>query len=443
MNTSEKTVAPSDPHPVGRINGAGIVGNILEWYDYALYGYLATIIAGQFFPSADPLAGLISTYGVFAIGFLARPIGGALYGIIGDRLGRRQLLAISVVMMGVPTFALGLLPTYADVGVLAPILLVLVRFVQGLSAGGEFTGSIIFLVEHAPAGRRNLYGSLAYVGSVLGGMLGAGVAWLATTAIPEAELHDWGWRLPFLTGIIITAGGLWLRLGVPETPTFSELKTKEAMVHKPLRTALRDHPREIAITAGFNWTMSTGYYVVFVWLASDLSKVVGLPLSTSLAIATGGLLFGALATLAASLVADRFGERAVLTAAGWAMTLAAVPLLLLAGVGSVLSATAAQLLLAVIMAGFMGTLASVFVALNRATVRCSAVSAGYNLAVTLFGGTAPLVATVLVNVTGWQAAPGLYLAATALVGLALLRFLPASSSRTSPRNATAVDEGGR
>ena len=192
MTTLEKTIGPSDPRLVGRINGAGIVGNILEWYDYALYGYLATIIAGQFFPSTDPLAGLISTYGVFAIGFLARPIGGALYGIIGDRLGRRRLLAISVVMMGVPTFALGLLPTYADVGVLAPVLLVLVRFVQGLSAGGEFTGSIIFLVEHAPAHRRNLYGSLAYVGSVVGGMLGAGVAWLATTFIPAAELHDWG-----------------------------------------------------------------------------------------------------------------------------------------------------------------------------------------------------------------------------------------------------------
>ena len=431
MTTSETTIGPSDPRPVGRINGAGIVGNILEWYDYALYGYLATIIAGQFFPSADPLAGLISTYGVFAIGFLARPIGGALYGIIGDRLGRRRLLAISVVMMGVPTFALGLLPTYADVGVLAPILLVLVRFVQGLSAGGEFTGSIIFLVEHAPAHRRNLYGSLAYVGSVVGGMLGAGVAWLATTFIPEAELHDWGWRLPFLTGVVIVAGGLWLRLGVPETPTFSELKAQEAMDRKPLRTALRDHPREIAITAGFNWTMSTGYYVVFVWLASDLSKIVGLPLSTSLAIATGGLFFGALATPAASLIADRIGERAVLAVAGIVMTLAAVPLLLLAGIGSVLTATAAQLLLALAMAGFMGTLPSVFVALNRATVRCSAVAAGYNLSVTLFGGTAPLIATALVKVSGWQAAPGLYLSATALVGLALLRFLPRGPVRTS------------
>jgi MHS family proline/betaine transporter-like MFS transporter len=304
------------------------------------------------------------------------------------------------------------------------MLLVLVRFAQGLSAGGEFVGSIVFLVEHAPAHRRNLYGSLSYVGSVIGGMLGAGVAWFATSFIPASELQDWGWRLPFLTGLVIVAGGLWLRLGIPETPTFSELKAKGAMDHHPLRTALRDHSREIAVTAGLNWTMSTGYYVVFVWLATDLSKFVGLPLSTALAIATAGLFCGALVTPAASLLADRFGERAVLAAAGIAMMLTAVPLLLLAGVGTVIAATAAQLLLALVMAGFMGTLPVVFVALNRAAVRCSTVSVGYNLAVTLFGGTAPLAATVLVKITGWQAAPGLYLAATALVGLALLRYVP-------------------
>ena len=159
-----------------RVAVAGIVGNVLEWYDFALYGYLATVFADQFFPSDDKFASLISAYAVFAVGFLARPFGGVIYGHIGDRFGRRRLLTISVVMMGLPTFLLGLLPTYASVGLLAPVLLVALRFVQGISAGGEFSGSIIFLVEHAPANRRGVYGSLSNFGAMLGGLAGAGAA---------------------------------------------------------------------------------------------------------------------------------------------------------------------------------------------------------------------------------------------------------------------------
>jgi len=240
----------------GRVAAAGVVGNVLEWYDFALYGYLATIFAGQFFPSEDPLTSLIGAYAVFAIGFLARPLGGVIYGHIGDRFGRRRLLTLSVVLMGVPTFLLGLLPTYASVGILAPILLVALRFIQGISTGGEFVGSIVFLVEHAPQKRRAFFGSLANLGALIGGLLGAGVAWLMTALLPSAELYDWGWRLPFLSGIIVAGAGLWIRLGVDESPLFREMQNKGDIEEWPIRTALREHRKEIAVTAGLNWVLS-------------------------------------------------------------------------------------------------------------------------------------------------------------------------------------------
>lgn len=407
-----------------RIVFAGIVGNVLEWYDFALYGYLATVFSDQFFPSDDKLVSLINAYAVFAIGFLARPLGGVIYGHIGDRFGRRKLLTISVVLMGVPTFLLGLLPTYASVGILAPVLLIILRFVQGLSAGGEFTGSIVFLVEHAPPERRGLFGSVSNFGSMIGGLLGAFVAWLVVTTLPEAAVDAWGWRLPFLSGILIAAAGLWIRLGVTESPEFRRMSEAGTLEQRPIVSALRQYPKEIAVTAGLNWAVSAGYYIVFVWLASDYSDVIGLSLPTALALSTVGLLFGTLVTPVSGLLADRIGPRKVLSIAGIAAVLASTPLLLFASIGTLAAAAIAQLGLALILALFLGTLPAVFVSLHGARVRCSSLSIGYNLAVAIFGGTAPLVATTLVAATGWQAAPGLYFAATAVVGLALLRWVP-------------------
>lgn len=407
-----------------RIAVAGIVGNVLEWYDFALYGYLATVFADQFFPSTDKFASLISAYAVFAIGFLARPLGGVIYGHIGDRFGRRRLLTLSVVMMGLPTFLLGLLPTYASVGLLAPVLLVALRFVQGISAGGEFSGSIIFLVEHAPANRRGLYGSLSNFGAMLGGLAGAGVASLVAAVLPEAAVEAWGWRLPFLSGIVIAAAGLWLRLGIADSPEFLKLSASGTLSKSPVPAALRESRKEIVVTAGLNWAIAAGYYIVFVWLASDLSDLIGFSLETALLLSTAALMLGTVLVPVAGMLADRFGPRRLLAAAGLLTVFAATPLLSLAGSGPLAAAVAAQLALAAIMAIYLGTVPAVFVSLNAARLRCSSLSIGYNLATAIFGGTAPLIATTLVSMTGWQASPGLYLAFSALAGLALLGFVP-------------------
>jgi MHS family proline/betaine transporter-like MFS transporter len=405
---------------------AGVVGNVLEWYDFALFGVLAPVIASHFFPSADPLAGLINSYAVFAIGFLARPLGGIIFGNIGDRLGRRQALVLSVALMAVPTALMGLLPTYQQVGVLAPILLTLLRIVQGISTGGEFAGSIIFLVEQAPGHRRGLYGSVANFGSMIGGLLGAAMGWLMAEILTPDALQDWGWRLLFFTGILVGLFGFWARIGVPDTPVFKELAASRGLQQRPLRTALRREWRQMATAIGLNWSASVAYYVVFVWFISNVTDIIGLPYQTALGVGTFGLVAGLLATLALGHLSDRLGQKRMLIAGSVATVIFAVPLLMLAATATLAGVLLAQLGLAILAAVFLGTLPAVFVSLHGPALRCTALSVSYNTALALFGGTAPLIATLLVKVTGWPGAPGLYLILTALVCLTLVRLVPPS-----------------
>lgn len=405
---------------------AGLVGNVLEWYDFALYGYLAPVTSELFFPSHDPLVSLINAYIVFALGFMARPLGGFVLGRVGDRFGRRHLLAVSIAAMAVPTFLIGLLPTYATIGVWAPILLTLLRLVQGFSTGGEFTGSIVYLVEQAPPDRQGLYGSLANSGSMIGSLLGAGCGWLTSTLLSDQALHAWGWRLPFLTGLAVGALGLWLRVGIPETPVDQQRRAGEPGDNGSLRDTLLGSVRPMLLTAGLNWVASASYYVVFVWLVTEMTEVIKLPYRTALAIGTLGLMVGLGATAAMGLLSDRVGRRSLLAAGSLATAVAAVPLLMLALRGSVVDVVAAQLGLSVLTAVFLGVLPAVFVSLHRTAARCTVLSLGYNMALALFGGTAPLVATFLIKISGWPAAPALYIAATALVCAALLRFVPSS-----------------
>ncbi len=405
----------------GGIIGSGIVGNVIEWYDFALYGYLAPVTAELFFPSSDSLTSLISTFAVFAMGFLARPLGGLVYGHLGDRAGRRMVLITSIGLMGASTFAMGLLPTYATVGALAPVLLVALRLVQGISAGGEFTSSITFLVEHAPRARQGLYGSLANFGAVIGGLMGAAAGWLVTDLLPAEAVHAWGWRIPFLGGLLVTLAGVWVRLGVPDSPAYVALRAEGGLEQAPLRTAFREHKAQMATVFGLNGVVSAGYYIVFVWLVTDLTEIAGLSLHVALGIGTLGLAAGALGTPLAGHLSDRIGRRRLLAVVSVLTAIGAIPLLLMADVGGALPALAAQLALALLVAGYLGGLPAVFASQFPSTVRCSGLAIGYNAAVALFGGTAPLVATLLVKLTGWSASPGLYLAITALVALVLLR----------------------
>jgi MHS family proline/betaine transporter-like MFS transporter len=407
-----------------RFLAAGVVGNLLEWYDFALYGTLAPVTAQLFFPATDSSAALIDTFSVFALGFLARPLGGLIFGWLGDRSGRQPSLVLSVVLMAVPTCGMGLLPTYATAGLVAPLALALLRILQGLSAGGEFSGSIILLVESAPSDRRGLYGSIANFGAMIGGVLGSLIGWLMTVWLPQAEMLAWGWRLPFLSGIVVGVFGLWLRRGIPDSPTYVRLAAAGALPRQPVRQALQREGRRMVLAAGLNWVVSAGYYLAFVWLASDMTAVVGLPYRVALGIETMGLVFGLAMTPLFGQLSDRYGRRPMLAGSAVATALLAVPMIALAGQGSIAAAAAAQIGLALMVAAFLGTLPAVLVSLHQETSRCTALGLSYNMALALFGGTAPLIATVLVRLSGWSLAPGLYLAATALLCLVLVRYLP-------------------
>jgi MHS family proline/betaine transporter-like MFS transporter len=247
-----------------RVIAAGMIGNVLEWYDFAVYGYFATAIGRHFFPHEDAVAQLLSAFGVFAIGYVMRPIGGAVIGHIGDRFGRRTALTFSVAAMAIPTFLIGLLPGYATLGLAAPIALPLLRMVQGLSVGGEYTSSMVFLVEHAPDGRRGMMGALASCGATAGILLGSAVGAGFAASMSDAALDAWGWRIPFLLGLAVGIAGYLLRRHVMETVPAERRK------RAPIMETLSHHWRIVLGFAGLSAFNAVSFYVGFVYLVSWL-----------------------------------------------------------------------------------------------------------------------------------------------------------------------------
>jgi MHS family proline/betaine transporter-like MFS transporter len=261
---------------------------------------------------------------------------------------------------------------------------------------------------------------------MIGGLLGAAVGWLMSEILTPDAMQDWGWRVLFFTGIIVGLFGLWARVGVPDTPIFAELSASQGLQPRPLRTAWRHERWPMAIAMGLNWSASVAYYVVFVWFVGNMSEVIGLSYQTALGVSTFGLVAGLLATLAIGHLSDVVGHKRMLVAGSVATVILSVPLLMLAATGTLAAVALAQFGLALLAAIFLGTLPAVYVSLHGPAVRSTALSVSYNMALALFGGTAPLIATLLVKVTGWPAAPGLYLVLTALVCLALVRLVPQS-----------------
>ncbi|HET9583942.1 MAG TPA: MFS transporter [Bradyrhizobium sp.] len=291
------------PPPKYKTVAAGMIGNLLEWYDFAIYGYFAAAIGRHFFPHQDPVAQLLSAFGVFAVGYLMRPVGGALIGHIGDRFGRRAALTFSVVAMAIPTFLIGLLPGYATIGLAAPVALTLLRMVQGLSVGGEYTSSMVFLVEHAPERRRGLMGALASCGATAGILLGSAVGAGFAATMSSAALEAWGWRIPFLLGLVVGIAGYLLRRHVQETlPT-------ERRQRAPIVETLRDHWRVVLGIAGLSAFFAAGFYVTFVYLVSWLQTADGIAPARALEINSFSMAVVLPITIAAGWLSDRSGRK--------------------------------------------------------------------------------------------------------------------------------------
>jgi MHS family proline/betaine transporter-like MFS transporter len=286
-----------------RVIAAGMIGNVLEWYDFAIYGYFASQIGRQFFPHEDAVAQLLAAFGVFALGYLMRPVGGALIGHIGDRLGRRAALTFSVAAMAIPTFLIGLLPTYAAIGIAAPIALTLLRMVQGLSVGGEYTSSMVFLVEHAPHGRRGLMGAFISCGACAGILLGSAIGAGFAANMSTAALDAWGWRIPFLLGLVVGIAGYFLRRHVVETVP------AERRERPPIIETLHDHWRLVLGLAGLSVFNAVGFYVSFVYLVSWLQTADGIPPARALEINSISMLMLLPVMIVTGLLNDRFGRK--------------------------------------------------------------------------------------------------------------------------------------
>ena len=387
---------------------AASAGNLIEAYDLLLYGYLAAVLAARFFPAGDPTAALLSTFAIFAVGFAVRPLGGLVFGHLGDRIGRRTALASSILLMGLGTVAIGVLPTYDTAGPAAALLLLACRLAQGFSVGGESVGAGLLVLEHAAEGREGRTGSVNLTAGYLGVAAASATGLLLTRTLTPAELAAWGWRLPFLAAAPMALIGLYLRLRIDDSPAFAEVRRER--LQRPLAEAVRTAKRGMLVYAGWQMMVSLGGFLLFGFMTAYLIRVIHLA-------AADAFVAGLIAVLAVGVGA---------VAAGLALTV--VPGFLLIGRGGLAAAVAGQVGWALFI-GMSATISAVLaVRLFPVKVRYSASAIAYNLSTTAVGSTAPYVAAWLVARTGNPIAPAWYLAIVAGAGLATaavgLRRLP-------------------
>jgi MHS family proline/betaine transporter-like MFS transporter len=396
---------------------AGAIGNFVEWYDYSVYGFFATVIASQFFPSDDPVASLLATFAVFAVAFFMRPVGAFVFGHYGDTVGRRNTLAAAIILMGIATLTIGVLPSYAQIGVLAPILLVGARLLQGFSAGGEWSGSAAFMVEYAPENRRGLYGSWQQFSIVAGLLVGSGMGALLGAVLSEDVLNAWGWRIPFILGMVVALVGLYLRLRIEDTPAFRIIEEKEEVTEAPVKESFTAHGGESITAIGFTVAWTVAYYILLTYMPTYVSQTLGLPLTQALlSNAIGLVVLMTLIPFTAAL-SDSIGRKPLLIAFSVLIAVFTYPLFLLASTKVLFLIVVAQVLFGLIISLFSGPGPASLVEMFPTNVRYSALGVSYNIAVAAFGGTAPFIATYLISRTGSNLAPTFYLIVAAVITL--------------------------
>ncbi|KUH66309.1 MFS transporter [Mycolicibacterium novocastrense] len=429
---------PSDVRKA--VTGASI-GNAVEWFDFAIYGFLATFIAANFFPAGNETAALLNTFAIFAAAFFMRPLGGFVFGPLGDKLGRQRVLALVILLMSGATVLIGVLPTYQSIGVAAPLLLLLLRCLQGFSAGGEYGGGAVYLAEFASQRRRGLTITFMVWSGVLGFLLGSITVTLLQALLPTAAMESYGWRIPFLIAGPLGLVGLYIRLRLDDTPHFAELSKTDRVAESPLREAFTTSWRPILQVIGMFIVFNVGYYVVFTFLPTYFIKTLQFSKTDAFLSVTLASLVALILILPLAALSDRIGRRPMLIAGSVAFAVLGYPLFLLLNSGSLVAAIAAHCGLAVIESIYVSTAVSAGVELFATTVRYSGFSIGYNICVAGFGGTTPYVVTWLTAETGNDLAPAWYLIVAAVVSLATIITLRESAGRplaqTADRQAAA------
>jgi MHS family proline/betaine transporter-like MFS transporter len=405
---------------------AGLIGNVLEWFDFAVFGYFSSAIGAQFFPAADPTAQQLSAFAVFAVGFFARPIGSIVLGVIGDRIGRRALLTLSIALMGGATLGIGILPAHAQIGVAAPVLLVLMRIAQGFSLGGEFTGSMVYTTELAPPFLRGLVSSSTAAGTTLGFILGSGTSLLISTTLSAEQAATWGWRIPFIGSVVFVIAGWFLRRGIHE----SEQGQKAAQARAPIVASLIADWRPIVQTFGIVAMTNAAYYLVFTFAVEQRKSLLGKEAAAFQLVNTLTLFVVLFAKVLGGWMSDRVGRRKLmlaLTVATMASIYVALPVMLS---GSPTEFMFGQILMAVPLGMALGLQGAMVVEIFPLRTRVTSMSFAYSITLALAGGMAPLVATWLIKSTGDQMLPAYYVMLYGALGLAILWPMKETNARS-------------
>jgi len=401
---------------------ASFIGTTIEWYDFFLYGTASALVFNRlFFPSISPANGVLAAFATFAVGYASRPIGGLVFGHFGDRIGRKRMLVLSLLIMGVGTVVIGLLPTYDSIGVLAPVLLVAMRFVQGIGIGGEWGGAVLLAVEHAPVNRRGYFGSWPQMGVPAGLLLSTVVYRLVQAATSEASFLAWGWRIPFLLSAVLVLVGLGVRLKVMESPVFEQVKETNTTARTPLIEALKDYPGRILIGVGLR-TAENVIFPVYTVFILTYGKRLGIPEGTLLT----GVIISSVIGLASipfwAALSDRYSRRRVYLAGALLSAVLAFPFFALVSTGSAVLIWLAMLLGVNVGHNLMyGPQAAFFAELFGTRVRYSGVSIVYQVTGVFAGGLAPLIAAVLLGAAGG----GYLLVAAYIAGVSLITAVAA------------------
>jgi metabolite-proton symporter len=411
-----------DKKQTRRILTASLVGSSIEWFDYFLYGTMAALVFNQlFFVNEDPTVGLMLAYASFALSFFIRPFGGVIFSHIGDRIGRKKTLVLTLSLMGLATFGMGLLPTYQAIGIWAPILLITLRLVQGLGIGGEWGGALLLATEYAPAEKRGFFGSIPQMGVTIGMVMGTLALWVMTL-LPNDAFMTWGWRLPFILSALLVVFGLWIRKGIDETPEFKRVQASGEIPKLPIVDTLKYHWREVLIAIGAKVVETAPFYIFGTFVVSYATANLGFSQTATLgSVMIATVITTILIPIMGSL-SDKIGRKKMYIAGAVAMALFAFPYFWMLQQGSVLLLVLATIIgLGIIWAPITAVLGTMFSEIFDAKVRYTGVTLGYQIGAALAGGTAPLVATALLaNFDNSYVPVAIYIIFTALISLAAI-----------------------
>ncbi|MGW1888873.1 glycine betaine/L-proline transporter ProP [Streptomyces sp. NPDC002004] len=430
-----------DPALVRRAVRAAALGNAMEWFDFGVYSYIAVTLGKVFFPSGSPTAQLLSTFGAFAAAFLVRPLGGMVFGPLGDRIGRQKILALTMIMMAAGTFAIGLIPSYASIGIGAPVLLLAARLVQGFSTGGEYAGATTFIAEYAPDRRRGFLGSWLEFGTLAGYIGGAGLVTLMTALLSTEDLLSWGWRVPFLIAGPMGIIGLYLRMRLEETPAFAAEveKAERARPKVKVREMVTGQWKTLLLCMALVLVYNVTDYMLLSYMPSYLTSELKYDETHGLLVVIGVMVLMMIVQPFAGALTDRVGRRPVIGAGCVGFLALSIPAILLIRQGSLLAVGLGMGALGMLLVCFTAAMPAALPALFPTRVRYGSLSIGFNVSVSLFGGTTPLVVTALIGATGNLMMPAYYMMAAAVIGGVAVWYMKESAGRPLPGSAPAVE----